>query len=237
MTANRIVLIAFGTALLATAGAAQTPSAQLLEKGIFTEETVGDLDGAIRIYRQILAAPQVARDVAVQTEFRLAEALRKSTPQARPAAAQQHQVEGCCGMFSGNYDPALNIVVSGKVTAAQWMNPLTVVFVDGDDGNKWALTLAAPNAMIRGGMTKDSLKPGQQVLATGFLAKGEGDNCPAPLPNACATLTYQLMADAAKSKPPAMALHASATTITAIDGTVLFNRQTINKAVADQPQP
>ena len=235
MTAKPFVLLALGAALLSAPVAAQT-HAQLLERGIFTEETVGDVDGAIRMYRQILAARQVARDVAVQAEFRLGEALRKSAPLASPAAAQQQQTGGCCGMFSGNYDPTMNVVVSGKVSAAQWINPLSVVFVDGDDGNKWALTLAAPNAMLLAGMNRKTLQPGEQVLVTGFLAKGVGDTCPAPLPNACATLAYPPFSDAAKTNPPAMALHASAAKITAIDGRVLFDRPALEKLLASQPQ-
>ncbi len=43
----------------------------LLEKGIYTEETVGDLDAAIKIYGQIVAQAKVNRILAAQAQFRL----------------------------------------------------------------------------------------------------------------------------------------------------------------------
>ena len=44
---------------------------ELLEKGIFTEETVGDLDAAIKIYEQIVAEAAKNRSYAAQAQYRL----------------------------------------------------------------------------------------------------------------------------------------------------------------------
>ena len=44
---------------------------ELLEKGIFAEETVGDLDAAIKIYEQIAAGAEKNRSYAAQAQYRL----------------------------------------------------------------------------------------------------------------------------------------------------------------------
>jgi hypothetical protein len=64
----RIVLLA---ATFSVPLAAQTLSEQL-QKGIYTEETLGDRAEAARIYRRIIAAPAVPRAIAQDAERRLA---------------------------------------------------------------------------------------------------------------------------------------------------------------------
>ena len=53
---------------------ADSPS-ELLEKGIFSEETKGDLDEAIKIYRQILADAKANRGFVAQAQYRLGQCL------------------------------------------------------------------------------------------------------------------------------------------------------------------
>jgi hypothetical protein len=50
--------------LAASPGVAAQSASQLLEKGIYAEETVGDLDGAIKIYKQIVAEAKANREFA-----------------------------------------------------------------------------------------------------------------------------------------------------------------------------
>src|SRR5262245_27173257 len=182
MTTKRLILLGLTLALGARpiVGLAQTQT-NLLQKGIFTEDTLGDLDAAIQIYRQVLAAHSVPRSIEEQAQLRLSESLRKKgqTPQASPSAAVQQQQEqrttpGCCGFFSQNYDSNRPVSLQGTVTGVQWVNPETVVYVEAADGNRWAFTLAAPNAMVRAGMTKDAIKLGEQVRVNAFLATGVG---------------------------------------------------------------
>ena len=232
MTTKRLILLGLTLALGARpmVGLAQTQT-HLLQKGIFTEDTLGDLDAAIQIYRQVLAAHSVPRSIEAQAQLRLAESLRKKgqSPQASPtAAAQQQQPEqpdpnSCCGFFSGNYDANKPVSLVGTVTAVQWVNPESVVYVDAVDGNKWAFTMAAPNYLVRNGMKRDAIKPGEQVRVDAFLATGAGTTCPAPLPTACSTL-------------PNGALLASAKSITTADGRNLFDRQAMRRAVASAGQ-
>ncbi len=60
--------------LMAFQLSAQT-AAELLQKGIFDQETAGDLDGAIAIYHQIVNSGSSPRDVAAQAQYRLAQSL------------------------------------------------------------------------------------------------------------------------------------------------------------------
>jgi len=53
---------------------AQT-AGELLQKGIYDQETAGDLDGAIAIYHQIVNSGSSPRDVAAQAQYRLAQSL------------------------------------------------------------------------------------------------------------------------------------------------------------------
>src|SRR2546430_2216182 len=69
---TRVIIAAV---LLAFECPAQAP-AELLQKGIYLQETAGDLDGALQIYRQITeASPSGASAVAAQAQYRIAEAL------------------------------------------------------------------------------------------------------------------------------------------------------------------
>jgi hypothetical protein len=57
-----------------TPSLAQTTT-ELLQKGIYAQETEGNLDSAILIYRQIVNSAPSQRDLAAQAQFRLAQAL------------------------------------------------------------------------------------------------------------------------------------------------------------------
>jgi hypothetical protein len=70
MKTYRIVAIV----LMALPLSAQT-AAELLQKGIYDQETAGDLDGAIAIYHQIVNSGSSPRDVAAQAQYRLAQSL------------------------------------------------------------------------------------------------------------------------------------------------------------------
>ncbi|HLH44428.1 MAG TPA: DUF6152 family protein [Bryobacteraceae bacterium] len=50
-------------------------AAELLQKGIYAQETEGNLDNAILIYRQIVNSAPPQRDVAAQAQYRLGQAL------------------------------------------------------------------------------------------------------------------------------------------------------------------
>jgi hypothetical protein len=76
MIAKSIVCAAVVALALASPCSAQT-AAELLQKGIYTQDAVGDLDGAIRIYRQILTASSFPREYAAQAQGRIVQCLLK----------------------------------------------------------------------------------------------------------------------------------------------------------------
>ena len=80
----RIVVLA---AALSVPLTAQTLT-EHLQKGIFAEETLGDLGEAARIYRQIIAAPAVPRAIAQEAERRLARLVAAQRATRQLATAQ-----------------------------------------------------------------------------------------------------------------------------------------------------
>jgi TonB family protein len=72
---SRLPLIAVFSALLGAAPAYSQTAAEQLQKGIFSQETAGDLDGAISIYRQLVNTGSTPRDIAAQAQYRMTEAL------------------------------------------------------------------------------------------------------------------------------------------------------------------
>jgi hypothetical protein len=71
---HKIVATALLGAMLAAAQTQPSPqptAAELLQKGIYTQETAGDLDGAVKIYRQIVDSHPAQREIAAQAQYRL----------------------------------------------------------------------------------------------------------------------------------------------------------------------
>ena len=78
--------------------------------------------------------------------------------------------------FAAEYDESKPVKLTGAVTKLEWMNPHAHFYVDIKDKDTGTVTnyefeLAALNALIRRGWTRNSLKPGDVVTVEGFLAK------------------------------------------------------------------
>lgn len=86
MTVEKFILTLVLAMLIVQPVAAQS-TADLLQKGIYTQETVGDLDGAIKIYRQIVSSASQSRAYAAQAEYRLGLCLLKKGEKADAAKA------------------------------------------------------------------------------------------------------------------------------------------------------
>ncbi|TWT36931.1 hypothetical protein KOR34_18760 [Posidoniimonas corsicana] len=63
--------------VLAAAAAPAATGSELLEKAIYTEETVGDLDQAIEIYQKVVAEGAKSIDAAAEAQFRIGACLEK----------------------------------------------------------------------------------------------------------------------------------------------------------------
>jgi tetratricopeptide (TPR) repeat protein len=84
----KLFLVALLTAVLSRAQS----TSELLQKGIYLQETMGDLDGAIRIYKQIAQTSHDSRANAAQAEFRLGVCLEKKGQPAEAARVLQKVV-------------------------------------------------------------------------------------------------------------------------------------------------
>jgi hypothetical protein len=77
--------------------------------------------------------------------------------------------------FAAEYDSRKTVTVHGIVQKVAWVNPHAYVWVDVKDENGKVVTYAfeslSPNALMRGGWTRNSLKAGDEVTVDGYLAK------------------------------------------------------------------
>jgi hypothetical protein len=180
--------------LLVVPGAAQTAS-QLLQKGIYAQETSGDLDAAIQIYRQLVGSAFGQRDIAAQAQYRLAETLiRKgdlssAATEFQKLARDYSDYQALISRLSGRFpepkkavnpgpailipqmaDSSRPVTARGQVLQVQWINPLSYILVQ-DGANQWAVAMASPNALLGSGLTRNSVKQGDRVIVNGFGTK------------------------------------------------------------------
>src|SRR5579864_1238015 len=77
--------------------------------------------------------------------------------------------------FAAEYDANKPVVLKGKVTKVDWVNPHSWVHIDvtGPDGKvtNWSCETAPPNILYRQGWRPNSLKEGDEVTIDGFAAK------------------------------------------------------------------
>ena len=82
------------TAVLSGSSLGQNPTASdLLQKGIYTQETIGNLDDAIKIYKQVVQRGRESRSNAAQAQYRLGICLLKKGQQAEAISAFRKVIE------------------------------------------------------------------------------------------------------------------------------------------------
>lgn len=82
--------------------------------------------------------------------------------------------------FSAQYDSTKPIKLTGKVTKVEWTNPHIYFYIDVKDEKtgkvtNWALEMGSPNALMRLGWTRNSMKIEEVVIVDATLAK-DGSN-------------------------------------------------------------
>ena len=74
-----------------------------------------------------------------------------------------------------NYDLTKMATVKGTVTSFEFENPHVLVLLDVKTGNgnvqKWVVEGTSPNMLVREGWNKNTLKPGEQITASGHPAR------------------------------------------------------------------
>lgn len=86
MRAQWLAIVGLAAAVNFSAIRADTPAAQL-EKGIFQQETAGDLDAAVKVYKQIVDEANANRRFVAEAQFRIGECYQKQGKKAEAEAA------------------------------------------------------------------------------------------------------------------------------------------------------
>ena len=78
--------------------------------------------------------------------------------------------------FAAEFDAAKPFKLTGTVTKVVWANPHAWLYVDVTDAGtqkvtNWAVELNSPNALMRAGWKRDTLKSGDVITVEGSLAK------------------------------------------------------------------
>ena len=82
--------------------------------------------------------------------------------------------------FPAQYDSDKPVTLTGTVTRVEWTNPHIFIYIDVTDEEtgevaNWALEMGGPNALLRLGWKRDSLKPHDVITIEGSLAR-DGSN-------------------------------------------------------------
>ena len=78
--------------------------------------------------------------------------------------------------FSAEFDADAPVLLKGKVTKVEWVNPHTWIHIDHVDEETgetvaWMVEGGTPNTLLRRGITRDSLKPGIYLVVDGYQSK------------------------------------------------------------------
>ena len=78
--------------------------------------------------------------------------------------------------FPAQYDAEKPVTLTGTVTRVEWTNPHIFIYIVVTDEEtqevvNWALEMGGPNALLRLGWKRDSLKTGDLITVDGSLAR------------------------------------------------------------------
>jgi len=77
--------------------------------------------------------------------------------------------------FAAEFDANAPVLLRGKVSRVEWINPHAwvhiVVETPGKPAQTWAVEGGTPNTLLRAGLSKDTLKIGTEIVVRGFQSK------------------------------------------------------------------
>lgn len=107
--------------------------------------------------------------------------------------------------FSAEFDVGRPVEFTGTITRVEWTNPHAWLFLatSDADGNmqNWAVELLGINTLMRRGLTRDSIKPGDRLVIEGFGAR-DGSNTANASTVSRADTGEQIWASAAGDRTP-----------------------------------
>ena len=88
------------------------------------------------------------------------------------AAAQQAYAHHA---FAAEFDAKAPVLLRGKVTRVEWINPHAWVHLavntPGKPAQTWMVEGGTPNTLLRSGINRNSLKPGTDIVVRGYQSK------------------------------------------------------------------
>jgi len=77
--------------------------------------------------------------------------------------------------FAAEFDSSRPVMLKGVVKRMEFTNPHSWIYVDvtteSGEVQEWAIEGAAPNALLRRGLNRNSLPPGTEISVRGFQAR------------------------------------------------------------------
>ena len=77
--------------------------------------------------------------------------------------------------FAAEYDGSRRVTLRGTIVRMEWVNPHCTLWIDVKDASgraeTWALELPPPNRLFRLGVRYETLRPGETITATAYVAK------------------------------------------------------------------
>ncbi len=78
--------------------------------------------------------------------------------------------------FSAEFDAKAPVLLKGKVTKVEWVNPHAWVHLaarneDGTSTTPWMVEGGTPNTLLRAGLNRKSLQPGTEIIVRGYQSK------------------------------------------------------------------
>jgi hypothetical protein len=77
--------------------------------------------------------------------------------------------------FAAEFDGTAPVLLKGKVTRVEWINPHAWVHLTVEAPGKpdalWMVEGGTPNTLLRAGITKASLRPGTVIIVRGYQSK------------------------------------------------------------------